>query len=78
MQVELVDPPAGSKPGERVSVEGFDGEPDVQLNPKHKVFEGVQPDLATDDSLQACYRGKPLMTAQGPCTVKTVKCASIK
>lgn len=73
-----MDPPAGTKPGERVFVEGFDGEPDVQLNPKHKVFEAVHPDFSTNDALQACYKGKPLMTAQGPCTVKTVRGATIK
>ena len=78
VQVELVDPPAGCKPGDRVSVEGFAAEPDVQLNPKHKVFEAVHPDFSTNDALQACYRGKPLTTALGPCTVKTVKGATIK
>jgi hypothetical protein len=36
-----VEPPAGCKPGERVTFEGFPGEPDQQLNPKKKVFETV-------------------------------------
>eukprot|EP00892_Ulva_mutabilis_P010326 jgi/Ulvmu1/7666/UM038_0095.1 len=76
--VELVDPPAGSKPGDRVYVEGYEAEPDVQLNPKHKVFEAVHPDFSTNDALQACYKGKPLLSAQGPCTVKTVTGATIK
>jgi aminoacyl tRNA synthase complex-interacting multifunctional protein 1 len=37
VQVELVDPPAGAQPGERVFVDGFDGAPDAVLNPRHKV-----------------------------------------
>ena len=41
LQVELVEPPEGSSPGDRVSVQGFQGEPDEQLNPKKKIFEQV-------------------------------------
>jgi hypothetical protein len=78
VQVELVDPPSGTQPGERVFVEGFEGEPDAQLNPKHKVFEQVHPDFSTNDELIACYRGKPLLARVGPCTVKSVKGATIK
>lgn len=40
-QVELVEPPEGSAPGDRVSVQGYEGEPDDQLNPKKKIFEQV-------------------------------------
>ncbi len=42
-QVELLDPPQGSQIGERVFCTGFAGEPDAVLNPKHKVWETVQP-----------------------------------
>lgn len=73
-----MDPPAGSKPGERVAVEGFEGEPDRQLNPKHKIFEAVHPDFSTDGDRVACYRGKPLMTPGGACTVLSVVGATIK
>ncbi len=46
-RVELVEPPAGSKPGDKVSVEGFQqGEPDEQLNPKKRVFESVRREWA--------------------------------
>ena len=34
---EILDPPDGSVPGDRVSFEGYPGEPDKQLNPKKKV-----------------------------------------
>ena len=34
---ELLAPPAGSVPGDRVVFDGYPGEPDKQLNPKKKV-----------------------------------------
>lgn len=42
--IEFVDPPAGSKPGDRVYFEGFESETALELlNPKKKIFETVQP-----------------------------------
>ncbi|GAB4819697.1 hypothetical protein N2152v2_006743 [Parachlorella kessleri] len=76
--VELVEPPHGAAVGERVFVEGFPGEPDEVLNPKKKIWEAVQPDLATNEQRVACYRGKPLQTAQGICTVQSIVGGSIK
>lgn len=35
--VELLDPPSGSVPGDKVVCEGYSGTPDEQLNPKRKV-----------------------------------------
>ena len=71
-QVEFVEPPAGASPGEAVTVSGYEGKPDEVLNPKKKVFEGVQQYLYTDEQLRACYRGKPLSTSAGPCTVNSI------
>ena len=34
---EILLPPGDSKPGDVVTVEGFPGTPDAQLNPKRKV-----------------------------------------
>jgi len=76
--VELVEPPADAALGERVSVEGFIGEADDVLNPKKKVWETVQPDLATDGQRRACWRGVPLMAATGPCMVQSIVGGSIK
>ena len=78
MQVELVTPPEGSVPGERVVAEGFPGEPEEQLNPKKKQFEAVCPDLQTNSDCVACYKGVPLQTQAGPCTVLSVVGGSIK
>jgi len=72
LQVEFLDPPAGAKIGERVTVEGFSGEPDEVMNPKKKIFETVQPDLLTNAEGLACYKGVPLMTSAGPVRAPTV------
>jgi len=65
--VDFVVPPEGAKNGERVSFEGFEGEPAAVLVPKKKMFETVAPNLATDARGVACYRGVPFMTSAGPC-----------
>eukprot|EP00271_Cylindrocystis_brebissonii_P015479 TRINITY_DN38386_c0_g1_i1.p1 TRINITY_DN38386_c0_g1~~TRINITY_DN38386_c0_g1_i1.p1 ORF type:complete len:1047 (-),score=186.67 TRINITY_DN38386_c0_g1_i1:369-3509(-) len=78
-QVELVNPPAGAAPGERIIAAGFEGEPDAQLNPKKKVWESVQPHLVTSATWEATYQGVPLSakSAGGVCTVASLKGASI-
>ncbi|XP_065908661.1 tyrosine--tRNA ligase, cytoplasmic-like [Dysidea avara] len=76
--IEPLNPPAESKPGDRVYAEGYDNEPDGQLNPKKKVFEQVQVDLLTADSLVAQYKGSNLRTALGEVTVKTLASCKIK
>ena len=77
-RVELVEPPAGAPIGSHVTVKGYQGEPDEQLNPKKKVWEAVQPYLATDDNCVACWKGIPLSTPEGACTVKSISKGSIK
>jgi aminoacyl tRNA synthase complex-interacting multifunctional protein 1 len=47
--VELVIPPEGAEAGEKVYFEGFLGTPDVQLNPKKKIFEQIQPGFKTTE-----------------------------
>lgn len=57
-QVEPLDPPAGSAPGERVFVKGYEkGQPDEELKPKKKVFEKLQVNAALF----------PLLPATGLC-----------
>ncbi|EDO32430.1 predicted protein [Nematostella vectensis] len=67
-----LDPPAGSKPGDRVVVEGYGhdviGAPDEQLNPKKKVFETLKPDLVVSSSGVAEYKGSPFVTSVGQIT----------
>ncbi|CAO3619754.1 unnamed protein product [Mucor hiemalis] len=83
--VELLGPVDTSKvkPGDRLFVEGQEGEPEKTLNPKKKYWETVQPDLKTNDELIAHYGDKPLLirTASGEtvqCKVATVKNGGIK
>eukprot|EP00891_Asterochloris_glomerata_P008560 jgi/Astpho2/8560/e_gw1.00125.5.1_t len=80
-KVELVEPPAGSKPGERVSVTPLledPPQPDEQLNPKKKIFEMVAADLKTSEELVACYKEQPLATSRGVCKVRSIAGGGIK
>eukprot|EP00057_Strongylocentrotus_purpuratus_P009069 XP_011663543.1 PREDICTED: aminoacyl tRNA synthase complex-interacting multifunctional protein 1 isoform X2 [Strongylocentrotus purpuratus] len=58
-KVEILSPPSDAVPGDRVCCEGYEMSESfpVQMNPKRKIFERIQPDLKTDDKLQATYKG---------------------
>ena len=53
--IELVDPPAEAKAGERVYFEGWKGEPEGVLNPKKKVWEMIQPGFLTTPDLEVGF-----------------------
>ena len=56
--LETVEPPAGSKPGDKVYFEGEEYEnatPLGQLNPKKKIFETIQPGFTTLDTKEAAW-----------------------
>lgn len=56
--IEIVNPPEGSKPGDRVFFEGerFAGaQPLSQLNPKKKIFETIQPGFTTLESRECAW-----------------------
>eukprot|EP00873_Tetraselmis_striata_P026722 jgi/Tetstr1/446986/TSEL_034444.t1 len=69
-QVEPIAPPEGVPNGERITFEGYEGEPEEVLNPKKKVWEKIAPDLVTDESGVAKYKGAAFMTSKGACTSK--------
>ncbi|GBC06677.1 hypothetical protein RclHR1_00070044 [Rhizophagus clarus] len=84
-KVELVDPPPGSKPGDKAYFEGFEeGTPEPVLNPKKKVWETLQPGLITTNNKEASWVNNEdksvhlLRTEKGICTVPTVINATIK
>uniref|UniRef100_A0A1A7Y291 Aminoacyl tRNA synthetase complex-interacting multifunctional protein 1 n=1 Tax=Iconisemion striatum TaxID=60296 RepID=A0A1A7Y291_9TELE len=78
-KVEILDPPGGSVPGDRVSVQGFPGEPDKELNPKKKVWEQVQPELRTDGQCVATYKGAAFeVSGKGVCKAQTMSNSGIK
>ncbi len=88
--VELVAPPPGAEPGERVCFEGWWGEPEGVLNPKKKVWETFQPGFTTTDDLEVVFDGRVvkeagkeavgrLVTASGGvCTVQSLKGATVR
>lgn len=80
-QLEHLLPPEGSKPGDRIVVEGYEsGEPDEFLNPKKKIWEKLQVDFKTNDNLFAVWQENKLISKVNgnPVTAKSLKNASIK
>lgn len=74
-KVELMQPPAGAKVGERVMAEGLEMlEPDDKLNEKtgKAPWEVLRPGCLTNQSKQGTYNGSLWMTSAGPVTCKSV------
>lgn len=70
-KVVLVQPPLDTPVGEKISVAGFEGEPQAQIDGKKAdatLFAAVFDELKSDSNGVACYKGIPLMTSKGPCT----------
>ncbi|KAI1883602.1 hypothetical protein AGOR_G00233260 [Albula goreensis] len=77
--VEILDPPIGAEPGDRVTFQSFPGEPDKELNPKRKVWERVQADLRTDGKCVATYKGAAFeVRGKGLCKSQTLSNSRIK
>lgn len=82
--VEFVNPPAGSKAGDKLFFEDFNGEPEKQLNPKKKIWEAVQPHFSTNDKFEVTYteegkEPKRLVNAKGElCKNSTIVKADVK
>ncbi|KAM4537255.1 aminoacyl tRNA synthase complex-interacting multifunctional protein 1 [Odontesthes bonariensis] len=55
--VELLAPPTGSVPGDRVTFLSYPGEPDRELQSKPRLWELLQPDLKVDSKGVANYKG---------------------
>ncbi|KAF6757520.1 hypothetical protein DFP72DRAFT_891358 [Ephemerocybe angulata] len=84
--IELIQPPAGSKPGERIYFEGAEFEnatPIPQLNPKKKIFEAIQPGFITLDTKEAAWVNPTtksvhkIRTKDGVCVAPTLIGASL-
>lgn len=80
--VEPLDPPAGAAPGDRVLPAGVD--PATAPAPatanqvaKKKIWEAVQPKLATTDGRAAAWEGVELVTPAGAVTCATLGGGSI-
>ena len=71
-KVEFIEPPEGAAIGERVFVEGYDGEPATENQIiKKKMLDLIFPDLKTNSDGVATYKGVPLSTSAGVCRAKT-------
>lgn len=68
---EVVKPPAGSQPGDKVFFEGVSMKVDEQLNPKKKIIETVKVDWKSVDGI-ACYQDKAFCTEKGKCFTEQV------
>ncbi|XP_014242844.1 tyrosine--tRNA ligase, cytoplasmic [Cimex lectularius] len=78
-EVELLIPPEGSNPGDRVFVDNYEnGSPDEVLNPKKKVWDKLQIDLKTSTTCEAIWQGNNLLTSKGKVLCKSLKNAPIK
>lgn len=72
-KVVFVDPPADATIGERVMCDGFEGEPATENQiGKKKILDKVFPDLKTDNSGVASYKGVPLTAGSGSCAAELV------
>ncbi|KAJ8383003.1 hypothetical protein SKAU_G00037810, partial [Synaphobranchus kaupii] len=78
-KMEILDPPSGAVPGDRVTFQSFPGEPDKELSPKKKLWEKVQADLRTDAKCVATYKGAPFeVRGKGLCKSQTMSNCGIK
>ncbi|KAG7443025.1 nucleic acid-binding protein [Guyanagaster necrorhizus] len=84
--IELIQPPANSKPGDRVYFEGEEFENATalsQLNPKKKIFETIQPGLITLETREAAWvnpdtkKVHRIRTKEGVCIAPTFVGASL-
>jgi aminoacyl tRNA synthase complex-interacting multifunctional protein 1 len=79
-KVEFVDPPADSKPGDRIIGEGLAGDP---LTPnqvdKQKAFEALAPGLRVNEEGIAMWQDCRLVTtAGGLCTAPTIRNGALR
>ncbi|XP_033839609.1 aminoacyl tRNA synthase complex-interacting multifunctional protein 1-like [Periophthalmus magnuspinnatus] len=77
--IELLTPPPGSTPGDRITFLNFPGEPDKELPSKERVFERLQPDLCVDSKGVAQYKGCGFeVKGKGLCRAPTLINCSIR
>ncbi|XP_029642215.1 aminoacyl tRNA synthase complex-interacting multifunctional protein 1-like [Octopus sinensis] len=77
-KVELLRPPPGSVPGDRVVCAKYPGEPERVITPKNKIWDFVKPDVKTNNSCVATYKGEPLIIeGKGQVTVPSVSDSQI-
>ena len=67
--IKLVNPPPEAKPGDRITFDGFEGEPATPNEMvKKKILENLAPYFRTDENGVANWNGVPFTVASGVCT----------
>ena len=84
-EVQLMRPPAGSKVGDRIQLEGnpigsapLPAALEKTLNPKKKIEGKFLPELTTNDACEGMFHGIRLVTDDGPIICKSLKNVNIK
>lgn len=78
-RIELLTPPPGALPGDRVTCRACPGEADRQLLPKERVWDRLQADLRTDARGVATYKGAGLeVKGKGQCKAPSLRDSVIK
>lgn len=69
--VKFIEPPVDAKVGERVTFDGFDGEPATENQIlKKKMLDKIFPDLKTNSDGQVTYKDVVMSTSAGPCVAQ--------
>jgi len=70
LKVEPVDPPNFAKAGDKISVQGFVGEPDpvIDIN----LYDEIAKYMRSNNQGTVIYQGIPMTTSSGNCTVKSL------
>ena len=69
-KVELLEPPSGSKPGDRIECDGYDcSAPDAQV--KKELSDQILPQMTTNDKGEATYSGTVWRVANGKGVIKS-------
>ncbi|GKY95670.1 hypothetical protein MPSEU_000528000 [Mayamaea pseudoterrestris] len=78
--VEFVEPPLDAPIGEVVSFQGLPApQPATAAQvEKKKLFQACMDGMKTTDDCQAAWNGHIFTTSRGPCTVKTIKCGTLR
>ncbi|KAF7642473.1 hypothetical protein LDENG_00257390 [Lucifuga dentata] len=77
--IELLTPPSGSSPGDRITFHNYPGDPDRELQVKQRVWERLRPDLQVDCRGVANYKGCGFeVKGKGLCRAPTLTNAIIR
>ncbi|KAF3698182.1 Aminoacyl tRNA synthase complex-interacting multifunctional protein 1 [Channa argus] len=77
--IEVLAPPTGSAPGDRVTFLNYPGDPDRELQGKQRVWENLQPDMQVDCKGVANYKGCGFeVKGKGLCRAPTLTNCIIK